>query len=81
MTRDLLSIRPFILVTTNYHVFIIKLANAMVAYWTGNKRSWFAALERLLTSSAVVCELGGRCRGPGWVFSVTIEQRFADWTS
>ena len=53
----------------------------MVAYWTGSKRSWFAALERLLTSIAVVCVLGARCGGPGWVFSVTVEQRFADWTS
>ena len=31
----------------------------MVAYWTGSKRSWFAALESLLTSIAVVCVLGG----------------------
>ena len=38
----------------------------MVAYWTGNKHSWFAALERLLTSIAVVCVLGGEVRG-SWV--------------
>ena len=37
----------------------------MVVYWTGNEYSWFAVLERLLTSTTVMCVLRGRCGGPG----------------